>query len=39
MYDHNGFDKYGKHKDTKTMYDHNGFDKYGRNLYGNKKIK
>ena len=28
--DSNGFDKDGKHKDTKTKYDSNGFDKNGK---------
>ena len=38
MYDHNGFDKYGINKDTKTIYDHNGFDKYGYNKYNINRL-
>ena len=37
IYDPNGFDKYGFHKDTKIIYDPNGFDRNGHDIYDNRK--
>ena len=36
-YDDKDFDRYGKHKDTKTMYNSNGFDRNGINQYTHDK--